>query len=111
MIKRLKALCNQHNTTFAAVERALNFANGSLIKSKENKISASRVYSLAEYFHVSMEYILKGTLKPVYTPEINDFIDRLNKLPTEYQNEVYEALTYQEYRYAESLKKKDSNLA
>lgn len=61
MINRIKSLCSQHHINFAQLERKLDFANGSLAKSKEDKIGANRVKAIADYFGVSMEYILCGT--------------------------------------------------
>lgn len=58
MLERLKSLCKSRNINFSRLEKELNFANGSLAKSKEDKISAMRVLALARYFNVSMEYIL-----------------------------------------------------
>jgi len=111
MVERLKALCNKKKTTFSSVEKELGFSNGSLIKSKPDKISAYRVKALANYFGVSMDYLLTGDVHPTYSPEIRDFITRLEKLPREYQNDVFKALKHAEYDYAESLNKKDSSLA
>lgn len=60
MVDRIKSLCVAHKTNFSNLEKELGFANGSLAKSKEDKISADRVRKIAEYFNVSMEYILIG---------------------------------------------------
>lgn len=62
MLERLKSLCKSRNINFSRLEKELNFANGSLAKSKEDKISAMRVLALARYFNVSMEYILCGAI-------------------------------------------------
>lgn len=76
MIDRIKSLCSQQHINFAQLERRLNFANGSLAKSKEDKIQAIRVKALADFFGVSMEYILCGTQteKVNYTSEEKSII-------------------------------------
>ena len=60
MVDRLEALCIQRKTNFSKLEKNLGFANGSLKKSDPAKIGADRVKKLADYFGVSMEYIMTG---------------------------------------------------
>lgn len=60
MVDRLETLCKQHKTNFSKLEKNLGFANGSLKKSDPAKIGADRVKKLADYFGVSMEYIMTG---------------------------------------------------
>lgn len=60
MVGRLETLCKQHKTNFSKLEKTLGFANGSLKKSDPAKIGADRVKKLADYFGVSMEYIMTG---------------------------------------------------
>lgn len=57
MVERIRKLCEEKYTTFGALEKKLGFANGSLRKTDE-KIQAVRLKTLADYFGVSMEYIL-----------------------------------------------------
>ena len=59
MKKRLEDLCKKRNTNFSRLEKELGFANGSLKKADE-KIQSRRLKALADYFHVSMEYLLTG---------------------------------------------------
>ncbi len=60
MVERIRKLCEEKYTTFGALEKKLGFANGSLRKTDE-KIQAVRLKTLADYFGVSMEYILTGS--------------------------------------------------
>lgn len=60
MVDRIRDLCEKNGTNFKKLEQALGFANGSIAKSKEEKIQAVRVHAMAQYFGVSMEYILTG---------------------------------------------------
>lgn len=60
MVERIRKLCEGRYTTFGALEKKLGFANGSLRKTDE-KIQAVRLKTLADYFGVSMEYILTGS--------------------------------------------------
>jgi len=60
MLGRIKTLCERDKTNFSKLEKTLGFANGSIKKSKEDTISAIRLKAMADYFHVSMEYLLTG---------------------------------------------------
>lgn len=60
MIERIKKLCDLRQTNFSQVEKSLDFANGSLRKSRPETIQAVRLKALADFFNVSMEYILTG---------------------------------------------------
>jgi len=60
MLERIKELCVQSHTNFSQLEKQLGFVNGSLAKTKADKIQAMRVYQLAEFFNVTMEYLLTG---------------------------------------------------
>lgn len=57
MVERIKELCLQRGTNIAQLERALGFANGSISKS-DQKIQSVRLKAIADYFGVSMEYLL-----------------------------------------------------
>lgn len=60
MVERIRELCKEKGTNFSAVEKELGFANASIKKTNPNT-SVSRIYELAQYFGVSMEFILTGT--------------------------------------------------
>ena len=59
MIERIRLLCKQRGTSFSKLEQTLGFANGSIAKSDE-KIQSCRLKAIADYFDVSMEYLLTG---------------------------------------------------
>lgn len=63
MLERLKALCEMRNTNFAALEKRLGMGNATLKKANE-KMQAVRLKALADYFGVSMEYLLTGSETP-----------------------------------------------
>lgn len=60
MVERIKDLCASRGIRLANLEKTLGFANGSLAKSDE-KIQSARLWSIAQYFGVSMEYLLTGS--------------------------------------------------
>ena len=60
MYDRIKSLCNQKGVTITGTEKDLGFARGSLCKVDTNKPSMERVNKLADYFGVSVEYLMTG---------------------------------------------------
>lgn len=60
MYDRIKALCKLKGVTVTGTERELGFARGSLCKVDTNKPSIERVNRLADYFGVSVEYLMTG---------------------------------------------------
>ena len=85
---RVVALCTKEGITAAELEKKLFLANGSLDKWKKSKPRASTAAQVAEYFNVSIEYILFGeepasTTKLVLTDSLEiDVIEMLRKLDT-----------------------------
>ena len=55
----IKQLCKERNISIAQLEQALEYGNGSIAKSKGN-MSADRMFKIAQYFNVSMEYLMTG---------------------------------------------------
>jgi transcriptional regulator with XRE-family HTH domain len=55
----IKQLCKEKNLSIAQLESELEFGNGSIAKSKGN-MSADRMYQIAKYFKVPMEYLMTG---------------------------------------------------
>lgn len=55
----IKQLCKDKGISVTQLENDLDYGNGSIAKSKGN-MSAERMYKIAQYFGVSMEYLLTG---------------------------------------------------
>lgn len=55
----IKQLCKEKNLSISQLESELEFGNGSIAKSKGN-MSADRMYQIAKYFKVPMEYLMTG---------------------------------------------------
>lgn len=55
----IKQLCKEKGVSIAQLESELDFGNGSIAKSKGN-MSAERMYQVAKYFKVPMEYLMTG---------------------------------------------------
>ena len=54
----IKELCEKKGISISQLENKLEFGNGSLSKSKN--MSADRLYQVAKFFDVSMEYMMTG---------------------------------------------------
>lgn len=60
MVDRIEDLCRKKGMSFRKVEQSLGFSNG-ILRSWEKKMpSADKLAAVAEYFGVSMEYLLTG---------------------------------------------------
>lgn len=55
----IKQLCKEKNISISQLENELDFGNGSIAKSKGN-MSADRMYQIAKYLKVPMEYLMTG---------------------------------------------------
>ena len=60
MFERIKELCRLKGITIAKLERDLDMGNGSIKKGQE-KLSITRAKAIADYFDVSIDYLVTGT--------------------------------------------------
>lgn len=58
--KRIEELCIKNNISIAELERRLNFGNSTIRKWDKSFPSVDKVSKVAEYFHVTVEYLFKG---------------------------------------------------
>lgn len=56
----IKKLCKQHGITVTGMEKELGFSRGSLCKIETSKPSMDKVQKIANFFNVSVEYLLSG---------------------------------------------------
>ena len=59
----IKKLCKSKGVTVTGQEKELGFARGSLCKVDTNKPSMEKVQKLADYFEVSVDYLISGEQK------------------------------------------------
>lgn len=102
MLERICYLCDQRGISIRTLESNLGFGNGS-IKKTNDSTGVMRVYQIAHYFGVSVEYLLTGieienhysesetsliksvrALNQSGLSKLFDFLDMLLRLP-EYQ--------------------------
>lgn len=64
LVEKIKNLCDERHTNFAALERALGFGGGSIRKWDSATPSGDRLAAVADYFDVSTDFLLGREKKP-----------------------------------------------
>ena len=54
----IRALCAQKGISIAKLEKDLNLGNGTIASSKSSYMRSDRLKAIADYFHVTMEYLM-----------------------------------------------------
>lgn len=57
---RIKNLANEHEMSLTVLESKLGFGNGTITKWDKNTPNADKLNKVAQYFGVSMDYLLNG---------------------------------------------------
>lgn len=68
--ERLVHLIKENNLTFAQIERELGFSNGSMARWAKSSPSVDKVQKVADYFNVSVDYLLGRTDDPKGEAEV-----------------------------------------
>ena len=92
----IRDLCKKKGTSIAQLEKDLGFGNGTIASSKSNYIRSDRLKAIADYFDVSMEYLLTGKelepfrdgQSPNFTIEELQLLDLFRALPDAKRSEV-----------------------
>lgn len=58
LVEKIQILCREANITLAQLEKELSFGNGTIRRWNINSPSVDRVLKVANYFNVSIEYLL-----------------------------------------------------
>ena len=82
VLERIKMLCMKNSTSISKLEKQLGFSNGSLAKAKT--IKNERLSKIADYFGVTVDYLLNGEQKTEWKPSLSD--KEINDIGTEVQN-------------------------
>ncbi len=78
LLEKIKYLCDQKNETLASLERKMDFGNGTLRRWDEAIPSGDRLVKVADYFGVSVDYLL-GREKSPDESELDSSFFRLKK--------------------------------
>ena len=81
----IRNLCKRKGTSIARLEKDLGLGNGTIASSKSNYMRSDRLKAVADYFHVSMEYLMTGVepvpaAGPSFSPEEIEYIERIRRL-------------------------------
>ena len=85
--ERIKGLCSGKGISVALLERKLNFGNGTIRKWDNSPPSVEKFKKVANYFNISMEFLMEGKGRNLSTefikkfeelnPEQRDLIERI----------------------------------
>ncbi len=64
IVSRIQSLAKAHNKTLSGIERILGFGNGSIRKWNVNHPSSDKLEKVADYFGISVDYLLGRTENP-----------------------------------------------
>lgn len=88
-------LCNEANTTPTAVVKELGIAAGSVTKWKNGSAPrGTTLQKLANYFSVSVEYLLDKPETPALSPEKQKILDACENLSPEQLEKVVEYVEF-----------------
>ena len=114
----IRDLCKKKGTTIAQLEKDLGFGNGTIASSKSNYIRSDRLKAIADYFDVSMEYLLTGkelepfwdgpSDAPALTIEELQLLDLFRTLPDAKRSEV---IQYCKFLASEAKREKKKDTA
>lgn len=57
----IKDLCKKRGISISKLEKTLNIGNGTIAKSSSNYMRSDRLKAIADYFGVTMEYLMTGS--------------------------------------------------
>lgn len=97
LLDRILELCSKNNIKIAKLEKETGLANGSVKKWKDVYPSADRLQKVANYFNVSVDYLLGRTENPNVNPD--------EGIPAEAREEFNNFIEYLKVKY----KKRDIN--
>lgn len=58
LVGKIQELCKKSDTTQSALERELSFGKGTISKWDKSSPSTDKLQKVADYFHVSVDYLL-----------------------------------------------------
>lgn len=64
----IREKCAEKGISVTELEKILGFSNGSLTKSGTKSINSDRLYAIAKYFDVPMEYFMIGNEESIQIP-------------------------------------------
>ena len=73
MKERVQELCKKNSISVSELEKTLGFGNGYISKLGQSTPNTSKIKLIADYFNVSIDYIITGEEKhPIPGPKMTD---------------------------------------
>ena len=73
MKERVQELCKKSSISVSELEKTLGFGNGYISKLGQSTPNTSKIKLIADYFNVSIDYIITGEEKhPIPVPKMTD---------------------------------------
>lgn len=69
LVEKIKELCKKKNMSITALEKQLGFGKAAIWKWDNHPPSIDKLQAVADYFHVSTDYLLSRTHNPL-PPEV-----------------------------------------
>lgn len=84
----IKALCKAHNISLSKLEKETGISNGQISRWVASSPSVENANKVAEYFNVSIDYLLGKEAQKVENPEIQTVITQMQNMTKEEQEKV-----------------------
>lgn len=99
MVDRIKNICKTRKIPISKLEQDLNFSNGYIASLKKGSVPADRLYMIANYFDLSMEYLVTGEeTEQYFTSEELHLVEQFRKVLPEGQKEIQNFIEFQLYK-------------
>lgn len=82
LLHEVRKLCVERNLSIAELEKLLGFANGSIGKWDKTSPSIERVTAVANYFEVSVDYLVNEDEKKRLSSDVKKLITDYDSLNT-----------------------------
>lgn len=97
LVERIQYLCTQNGIKIKPLEETLGIANGSIKKWNNSSPSCERILKVAQYFHVSVDWLLTGKfaendIYAIFSNEECELINKFRKLSEPEKQELLEIL-------------------
>ena len=80
--ERINTLCKENKITVNKLEKTLGFGTGYVAKLDNSTPNTAKIQLIADYFNVSVDYLMKGEKPdiPTFEPEHLELIELYSKL-------------------------------
>lgn len=97
LVERIQYLCAQSGMKIKPLEKTLGIANGSIRRWDNSSPSCERILKVAQYFHVSVDWLLTGKsaendIHTIFRKEECELIDKFRRLSEPEREELLEIL-------------------